>query len=48
MSTVRAPHDRRSDIRNIPIISHFDHVKTTIVDALLRQTIVHRKIDDMG
>src|ERR1041384_4998465 len=48
MSHFRAPHDRRTDLRNIAIIAHVDHGKTTLVDAQLRQTHVHRKIDDMG
>src|SRR5688572_20346627 len=29
---------RRTDVRNIAIIAHVDHGKTTLVDAMLKQT----------
>lgn len=31
---------RRGDVRNIAIVAHVDHGKTTLVDAMLRQTKV--------
>jgi GTP-binding protein len=34
---------RRTDIRNIAIIAHVDHGKTTLVDEMLRQTGVFRQ-----
>src|SRR5499433_3433318 len=33
---------RRKDIRNLAIVAHVDHGKTTLVDAMLRQSGVFR------
>ncbi|MFN8629165.1 MAG: translational GTPase TypA [Chloroflexota bacterium] len=37
-----AAHAVRSDLRNTAIVAHVDHGKTTLVDAMLRQTGVFR------
>jgi GTP-binding protein len=39
---MHAPITRRSDVRNIAIIAHVDHGKTTLVDAMLHQSGIFR------
>ncbi|MEW5848760.1 MAG: translational GTPase TypA [Myxococcota bacterium] len=39
---------RRSDIRNIAIVAHVDHGKTTLVDAMLRQSGIFRAHEQVG
>ncbi|MDX1765185.1 MAG: GTP-binding protein, partial [bacterium] len=33
----------RTDLRNIAIIAHVDHGKTTLVDGMLRQAGIYRE-----
>jgi GTP-binding protein len=45
---MRSAMNHRTDLRNIAIIAHVDHGKTTLVDAMLWQTGTFRKGQDVA
>lgn len=47
-SDERTRMSQNREIRNIAIIAHVDHGKTTLVDYMLRQTGTFRANQDMG
>src|SRR5256885_9211471 len=48
MSITELRPTRRADLRNVAIIAHVDHGKTTLVDALLKQSHVFAAREQVG